>query len=136
MLLSALLLALPGGVAVAGEPAYKEAAPSPIYSPVDGAGPKGVRFARLVRKRNGYAVLYVRVFAPGRLVLKGRGVRRLARGAPRAMVVRLPVKPKVRLRHWLKRRGKGRIRVEVAFKSTSGIPHTLEKVIVLRRKRR
>lgn len=95
-----------------------------------------LRFHRLVRKRNGYAVLYVRVFAPGRLILHGRGVRRLVRGAPRPMVVRLPVRPKVRLRHYLARHGKGRIRVEVVFKPFGGEPRTLEKPILLRRKRR
>jgi NHL repeat len=94
------------------------------------------RFAGLVKnRRNGSAVLYVRVPGPGRAILKGRGVRRLRRSAPRAMIVRLPVKPKVRLRHFLRRHGKGRIRVEVTFKTTGGIPRTLEKVIVLRRER-
>lgn len=97
-----------------------------------------LRFYRLVRnRRNGSAVLYVRVFAPGRLILHGRGVRRLVRGAPRPMIVRLPVKPKIRLRQFLKRHGKGRIRVEVTFKPQDGAePRTLEKPILLRRKRR
>ena len=78
-------------------------------------------------------MLFVRVFEPGRVILHGRGVRRLVRGAPRAKVVRLPVKPKVRLRRYLERHGKGRIRVEVTFKPTAGEPRTLEKPIVLRR---
>ena len=95
------------------------------------------RFAGLVKNRsNGFAVIYVRVPGPGRVVLHGRGFRRLARSAARATVVRLPVKPKVRLRHFLRRHGKGRIRVNVTFKPIGGIPRTLEKVIVLRRKRR
>lgn len=94
------------------------------------------RFAGLVKnRRNGSAVLYVRVPGPGRVILKGRGVRRLRRGAPRAKRVRLPVKPKVRLRHFLKKHGKGRIRVEVTFTPTGGEPRTLEKVIVLKRRR-
>lgn len=94
------------------------------------------RFAGLIRnRRNGSAVLFVRVPEPGRLILKGRGVRRLSRGAPRAMRVRLPIKPKVRLRHFLKRHGKGRIRVEVTFKPVGGTPFTREKAILLRRKR-
>ncbi len=93
------------------------------------------RFAGLVKnRRNGSAVLFVRVPGPGRVILEGRGVRRLARSAPRAKLVRLPVKPKVRLRHFLKRYGKGRIRVEVTFRPVGGVPRTLEKVIVLRRK--
>lgn len=95
------------------------------------------RFAGLVKnRRNGSAVLFVRVPGPGKVILKGRGVRRLARGASRAMRVRLPVKPKVRLKRFLKKHGKGRIRVEVTFKPVGGTPNTLEKPVVLRRKRR
>ncbi len=95
-----------------------------------------IRFAGLVKnRRNGSAVLFVRVPGPGRVILKGRGVRRLARSARRAMRVRLPVKPKVRLRHFLKQHGKGRIRVEVTFRPTGGEPRTIEKPILLRRKR-
>jgi sugar lactone lactonase YvrE len=95
------------------------------------------RFAGLVKNRsNGYAVLFVRVPGPGRVILKGRGVRRLARGAQGPMRVRLPIKPKVRLRHFLKRHGKGRIRVEVTFRPVGGEPFTREKPILLKRKRR
>jgi DNA-binding beta-propeller fold protein YncE len=94
------------------------------------------RFAGLVKnRRNGSAVLFVRVPSPGKLFLYGRGVRRLRRGARQPKLVRLPVKPKVRLKHFLKQHGKGRIRVEVAFEPTGGLPRTAEKVIVLRRKR-
>jgi NHL repeat len=95
------------------------------------------RFAGLLKnRRNGSAVLFVRVPGPGKVILKGRGVRRLARGASRAMRVRLPIKPKVRLRHFLKRHGKGRIRVEVTFKPVGGTPNSLERPILLKRKRR
>ena len=93
-------------------------------------------FAGLMKNRgNGFAVLYVRVSGPGRVSLKGRGFRRLSRTARQATTVTLPIKPKVRLRHFLKQHGKGRIRVEVTFTPTDGIPRTLEKVIVLRRHR-
>ncbi len=93
-------------------------------------------FAGLLKnRRNGFAVLLARVSAPGKLSLKGRGFRRLTRTAARATTVRLPVKPKVRLRHFLKRHGKGRIRVGVTFTPTGGEPRTLEKVVVLRRHR-
>ncbi len=97
----------------------------------------GIRFNGLrLNRRNGTAVLFVKVPGPGRVVLKGRGVRRLSRGAPRAKLVRLPIKPKVRLKRFVKRHGKGRIRVEVTFWPVSGEPRSIEKVIVLRRKRR
>jgi DNA-binding beta-propeller fold protein YncE len=96
----------------------------------------GFRFAGLIRnRRNGSAVLFVRVPGPGKVILKGRGVRRLSRSALRATRVRLPIRPKVRLRQFLKRHGKGRIRVEVTFKPIGGTPFTREKPIVLKRKR-
>jgi hypothetical protein len=95
-----------------------------------------LRFNRLtLNRRNGSAVLFVRVFGPGHVILKGRGVRRLRRSAPRAKIVRLPVKPKVRLRRFVKRHGKGRIRVEVTFWPNEGLERSFEKVIVLRRRR-
>ncbi len=107
---------------------------APVYTPAEAPSNRFL-FVRLVRKPNGYADLYVRTFNSGRLILRGRGVRRLARGAPRPTVVRLPVKPKVRLRHYLRRHGKGRIRVEVTFKPFDAEPRTLEKPILLRHRR-
>ena len=94
------------------------------------------RFAGLVRnRRNGSAVLFVRVPGPGKVFLWGRGVRRLKRNARRAKRVRLPVKPKIPLKRFLKRHGKARIRVNVTFEPTGGAPRTLEKVVVLKRKK-
>jgi hypothetical protein len=52
------------------------------------------------------------------------------------MRVRLPIKPKVRLRRYLKQHGKGRIRVEVTFTPVGGTPFTREKPILLKRTRR
>jgi hypothetical protein len=131
VILLAAALMLPGGTVAAEEPAYEEA---PVYSPAPEAGK--IRFGGLkLNRRSGTAVLFVRIFEPGRVVLHGRGVRRLVRGAPQPRLVRLPVKPKVRLRQYLKRHGKGRIRVEVTFKPLGAEPRTLEKPIVLRRRR-
>ncbi len=108
----------------------------PIASPVLKLPSNKFHFAGLVKKRsNGFAVLYVRVPGPGKVSLTGRGFRRLSRTARQATTVGLPVKPKVRLRHFLKRHGKGRIRVVVTFTPTGGIPRKREKVIVLRRHR-
>jgi DNA-binding beta-propeller fold protein YncE len=93
-------------------------------------------FARLVKNRgNGSAVLFVRVPAPGRVILHGRGFRWLARTVSRAKRVRLQIRPKIPLKRFLKQHGKARIRVEVTFEPTGGIPRTLEKVVVLRRHR-
>lgn len=113
-----------------------EPAPEPIVYPEAKPPSNRFRFAGLVKNRsNGFAVLYVRVPGPGRVSLKGRGFRRLSRTARQATTVSIPIKPKVRLRHFLKRHGKGRIRVEVSFTPTGGEPRKREKVIVLRRHR-
>lgn len=94
------------------------------------------RFSRLrLNRGNGFAVLLVRVPAAGRLFLWGRGVRRLRRTAGRPTLVRLPIRPKRPLRRFLKRHGKARIRVKVAFEPFGGVAKTREKRIVLRRKR-
>ena len=108
----------------------------PIVDPVLKPPSNKFHFAGLKKNRsNGFAVLYVRVPGPGKVSLKGRGFRRLSRTARQATTVALPIKPKVRLRIFLKQHGKGRIRVEVAFTPTGGEPREREKVIVLRRHR-
>jgi hypothetical protein len=135
LLSAALVLAFQGGAAAAGEPAYEEA-PSPIYSPAEEAGSKGIHFNGLrLNRGNGSAVLYVRVAGPGRVHLSGRGFRRLARTARRAKRIPLPIRPKIPLRRFLKQHGKARIRVEVTFEPSGGEPRTLERVVVLRRHR-
>lgn len=130
-------LALSASPAAADEPVYEDA---PVYTPAPATAK--IRFAGLqLNRRSGTAVLFVRVFEPGRIVLHGRGIRRLARGAPYASpeqprFLRLVVKPKVRLRRFLKRHGKGRIRPLVTLRPQAGtLPKTIERVVVLRRKR-
>ncbi len=94
-------------------------------------------FAGVRKNRaNGFALLFVRVPGAGKLNLTGRGFRRLSRIARQATTVTIPIKPKVRLRHFLKQHGKGRIRVAVTYTPTGGVPRKLEKVIVLKRERR
>jgi hypothetical protein len=108
----------------------------PIVAPLVKLPSNKFHFAGLVKNRsNGFAVLSVRVPGPGTVSLKGRGFRRLSRTARQATTVSLPIKPKVRLRHFLKQHGKGRIRAAVTFTPIGGEPRTLEKVIVLRRHR-
>jgi hypothetical protein len=132
LLAAALALALSASPVAADEPVYEDA---PIYSPVPERGP-AIRFGGLqLNRRSGTAILFVRVFEPGQVILHGRGIRRLVRGAPQAKLLRLPVKPKVRLRRFLKRHGKGRIRPLVTLKPQAGtLPKTIERVVVLRRR--
>lgn len=108
----------------------------PIVAPLIRPPSNRFHFAGLrLNRGNGFATLLVRVPGPGVLKLTGRGFRRLSRGARRATTVTLPIKPKVRLRHFLKKHGKGRIRIEVTFTPVGGIPRKQEKVVVLRRHR-
>jgi hypothetical protein len=137
LLAAALALALSASAVSADEPAYEDA---PVYEPAPGVAK--IRFAGLrLNRRSGTAILFVRVFEPGQVILHGRGIRRLTRGAPYAgapssQLLRLPVRPKVRLRRYLKRHGKGRIRPLVTLKPQAGtLPKTIERVIVLRRRR-
>jgi hypothetical protein len=117
-------------------PCVESPAAEPIKVSLQALPSNRFRFAGLVKNRsNGSAVLYVRVPGPGRVDLRGRGFRRLARSVARAKRVRLPVKPKIPLKRFLKRHGKGRIRVEVTYTPTGGVARSIEKVIVLRRKR-
>jgi len=113
--------------------------PQPKVTPaVAPARPPSNRFRfdglRLIRG-NGMAILFVKVPDPGRLWLWGRGVRPLKRAARQATRVRLPVRPKGPLKRYLKRHGKGRIRVKVAFEPFGGVARRRERVIVLRRHR-
>ncbi|HET9164328.1 MAG TPA: hypothetical protein VFN89_12905 [Solirubrobacterales bacterium] len=133
VLVSAALAMTSSGAAGAAEgPVYEEA---PVYAPT--TGPGRIRFSGLtLDRRSGRAIVFVRTPGAGRLILHGRGVRRLVRGARAAGIVRLPVKPKVRLMHFLRRHGKGRIRVQVGYQPDAGEPEAIERVVVLRRKRR
>jgi hypothetical protein len=85
---------------------------------------------------SGRAIVFVRVFAPGRVFVWGRGIRTVGRGTGLPRVVRVPVKPKLRLRRWLRRHGKGRIRINVAFRPYGGVAREPRERPVLLRKRR
>ncbi len=97
-----------------------------------------LRYAGLRRNRsNGRAVLFVRVSEPGRLFVWGRGALPFRRAGRRAGRVRLLVRPRIPLKRYLKRRGKARIRINVAFEPFSGAPgRTFERPVLLKRKRR
>lgn len=100
--------------------------------------PNGFRIRRVrVIRRNGRAVVFVRVFAPGKVFVWGRGIRTSRRGTQRPKIVRVPVKPKRRLLRYLRRRGKARIRINVAFRPYGGIAREpRERPVLLRKKRR
>lgn len=155
LLAAAVFLTAPASAGVLGEAGAQ--APSPNrhlvdYTPVDyepaeprppAAAPAvplprnrfSVRRVKRIRA-NGRAIVFVRVFAPGRVFVWGRGIRTIARGTAQPRVVRVPIKPKSRMRSWLRRKGKARIRVKIAFRPFGGIAREPRGRTILLRKRR
>lgn len=139
LVLAALVAsAAPSGAVAADGAVYEEAPPNPDYTPAAFAPAPRLRFAGLKRNRsNGRAVMFVRVSQPGRLTLWGRGALPFRRATGRAGRVRLLVRPRIPLKRYLKRHGKGRIRINVAFEPFSGaVGKAFERPVLLKRKRR
>lgn len=120
--------------AAAEAPRYEEA--PPVYTPPIRA-PR-LHFSGFHRNlRSGTAIVFVSVPGPGRVILHGRGIRRLARfvGQPRRL--RLVVRPKVPLMHYLKHHRKGIIRAAITFRPDDGSPtETIKRPIALKRRHR
>lgn len=125
-------LAVPGGAAAFEAPNYEEA--PPVYTPPVRA-PR-LHFAGFHRNvRSGTAILFVSVPGSGRVILHGRGIRRLARFVGQPRILRLVVRPKVRLMHYLKHHRKGIIRAAVTFRPADGsAAQTIERPIALKRR--
>lgn len=130
----ALGLVVPGGSGAASGPVY-EPAPGPVYEPAPPPRKPRFHFAGWQRNlSNGTAIVFVRVPGPGRVILHGRGIRRLVRVVRQAKRLPLPVRPKVRLMHYLKHHRKGRIRVLATFRPDEGELTTIERPIALKRR--
>jgi hypothetical protein len=128
-------LGLPGGAAAGEAPSYEEAPPT--YVPPPAWSPR-LHFSGFRRNlRSGTAIVFVSVPGPGRVILHGRGIRRLARfvGQPRRL--RLVVRPKVPLMHYLKHHRKGIIRAAITFRPDDGsLTETIKRPIALKRRHR
>jgi hypothetical protein len=122
-------------------------APNPGFIP--GAnGPEGVavdwilnpgagfRIVKVKRNRKrGTAKLIIKVPGPGRLTLRGKGVRRAHKSANQAKVF-LPVRPKGATKGALAATGKARVRVRVTFRPTlSDTSKTKAKRVRLQKRR-
>jgi hypothetical protein len=94
----------------------------------------GFRELKLDRSR-GTASLGVKVPGPGRLRLRGKGVKSVERHPEAAGIISLPIRPRHRTRRALDREGKARVRVRVTYEPTNGGPHTKTKGIELRKRR-
>jgi DNA-binding beta-propeller fold protein YncE len=94
----------------------------------------GFRELKLDRSR-GTARLGVKVPGPGRLRLRGKGVKSVQRQPEAAGIISLPIRPRYRTGRVLDLEGKARVRVRVTYVPTNGGPHTKTKRIELRKRR-
>jgi tripartite motif-containing protein 71 len=89
---------------------------------------------KLDRSR-GTASLAVNVPGPGRLRLRGKGVKSIQRQPEAEGIVSLPIRPRSGTRRVLNLEGKARVQVRVTYEPTNGGPHTKTKRIELRKRR-
>lgn len=94
----------------------------------------GFRELKLDRSR-GTAILEVKVPGPGRLRLRGKGVKSVQRHPEAGGIISLPIRPRSGTRQVLKLGGKARVQVRVTYVPTNGGPHTKTKRIELRKRR-
>jgi hypothetical protein len=94
----------------------------------------GFRELKLNRSR-GTASLGVKVPGPGRLRLRGKGVKSVQRHPEAAGIISLPIRPRYGTRRVLNLEGKARVQVRVTYEPTNGGPHTKTKRIELRKRR-
>lgn len=87
-----------------------------------------------LNKRAGTGTLLIRVPGPGRVLLKGSGVRRVARRAARAQIVKLPVRLVGKAQRKLRRKGKAQVKGKVTYTPTGGRPRTKTKRLVLKKR--
>ena len=92
------------------------------------------RELKLNRSR-GTASLGLRVPGPGRLRLRGKGVKIVVRQPEEAGIVSLPIRPRSRTRRVLNLEGEARVQVRVTYEPTNGGPHTKTKRMELRKRR-
>lgn len=92
------------------------------------------KFGKLkLNRRKGTATLFVQVPGPGKLVLKGKGIQKVSRGAKKARKVKLPVKLVGKAKRTLLETGKAKVRAKVTFTPTGGTPRTKAKPLTLKK---
>jgi hypothetical protein len=100
-------------------------------------GRVGIRIGRLTRNtRRGTAVIVVRVPGRGKLVLMGRGIRKVTKRPVRPSKIRLRVTPTRMTRSRLARTGRVKVRATLRFSDPASGSHTRKRTIELRRTRR
>ena len=90
------------------------------------------RIVRLwLSRRKGSATFYIDVPGPGRLVLSGKGIEKVIRRARRAGRVKLPIRARGASLERLKRRGKLKLALSIAFTPDGGTALTKHKKVIL-----
>jgi hypothetical protein len=94
--------------------------------------PNNFKFGKLKRNvRTGTAKLTIKVPAAGKLVLSGKKVKRVKRGAKKAGKVVLNIRPKGKAKTRLAQNGSAKVRIKVRFKPTGGTSRTKGKTLKL-----
>ena len=92
------------------------------------------RLGKLKRnKRRGTATLAVEVPGPGRLVLSGKGVKRVSKRAPGAGALKLPIKAAGKSARRLTARGKAKLKLKIEFSPEGGPPASQTRTIILKK---
>lgn len=92
------------------------------------------KFGKLkLNRRKGTATLLVSVPGAGKLVLRGKGLKKATRAARRAGTVKLPLKPVGKARRKLLATGKAKLKAKVTFTPSGGSPLTRTRSLTLKK---
>ncbi len=116
------------------EEAQPVVVPPPPPPPAAAKPSNAFKFGKVKLASNGTAHISVVVPGAGKLSLSGKKVKSKAAGAAAAGTVTVVVKPKPALAKQLKKRGKAKVSVKLAFTPTGGDTAVQSKSITLRRK--
>lgn len=111
-----------------GPPPGPPAGPAPGPKP----GPKPGKLARLTGK--GTALLTIRISGPGKLVVYGRGVRKLTKSPRAAGNTKVAIRAKGKKLRTLRNRGKVTLTVKIAFTPRDGSRGTVTRKVTLVKK--
>lgn len=121
-----------------GVPTHTEPAPSPPGTPTPPPPAEGkpvtLKLTRVRRRANGSAVLTAKVSAAGMLRLRGAAVRAESLNTPAAGKYRLVVATKGRTTRRLRRNGRAKVGVKVAFRASGKTRRVSRKIRLSRRR--
>lgn len=106
--------------------------PGPAIQSVAVKAPNNFKFGKLKRNvRKGTAKLQIKLPSPGKVLLSGKKVKRVKRGAKEARKITLNIRPKPKVKKLLVATGSAKVRVKVKFSPTGGKPRTKSKTLKL-----